>query len=432
MNTIDIIRKVMKELGIDEWIIREEEVTSQESFYIRKDLDMNRAKNVKHYDVTLYRLFEEAGQAYKGSASLRLPSRISREEIITRLEKAWFAASFVKNPPYPMALPKERTVSPLRSRLAEEDMNPVMEELRESLYKNDIHREGGVNSAEIFLNRFTCRLVTSTGIDESWTRCQGDIELICDWKENGEDVEIYNMFSFADADGTMVEEECRNQIENCRLRSRARKATELKDINIILTGEAVRDMMSFYLTQSSAKGVYEEIARGKAGEIFQGNGAKGDLVSITLDPSLEGSPRSVPYDGDGTALERVEIFRDGKLLRYHGNQQYSHYLNVPATGVIANRVVAGGKSSVEEWKKEPHVEIRSFSDFQMDPMTGDFGGEIRLALWFNGKETLPLTGASLSACIFDVQKEFYLSKELVRKENYHGPAYLMYPRGQLS
>ena len=432
MNTSDTIVKVLAELGVDEWILREEAVSAREFFFIKKDLDMNRAKDVKKHVLTLYRSFEEEGKLYKGLATISLPDQVEREEIISRIEKAWFAASFVKNRPFPMA---EREIVPVakpKSRLAEEDPTALLEDLRRALYGEDTFSQGCINAAEFFLNRYEYRLRTSTGLDVAYPRYQGDLELICDWRENGEEVEIYNMFSFADGDEDLIRRECREQLENCRLRSQARPAPEIRDINIILTGEALRETTRFYLFQSSARGKFEKTARGEAGEIFQGDDARGDLLSLTLEPYLEGSPQSAPYDKDGVALKPAEIYRDGKLLRYHGSRQYSHYMDVETTGLIPNTVVKEGSRSVEEWRKEPHVETRSFTNFQMNGLPGDFGGEVRLALWFDGHKTVPLTGASLSASLFDVQKEIYFSKERMNKENYSGPAYLMYPKGHLA
>ena len=93
--------------------------------------------------------------------------------------------------------------------------------------------------------------------------------------------------------------------------------------------------------------------------------------------------------------------------------------------------VEGGSLSYSDLKKEPYIEIVTFSDFQMDILTGDFGGEIRLANYYDGEKVIPLTGASLSANIFDIHNDFYLSKEVVQKDNYIGPKALMYKNGHL-
>ena len=62
-----------------------------------------------------------------------------------------------------------------------------------------------------------------------------------------------------------------------------------------------------------------------------------------------------------------------------------------------------------------------FSDFQMNSFTGHFGGEIRLAYWFDGKETHLVTGGSINGSIADCGGKMVFSLEKYDSENYHGP-----------
>jgi len=429
---IDTIRKTLGLLNIETWKIREQTVDATELFFIRKNLDMNRSKQVKNCAVTVYRDFTENGEQFRGSASVKLGPDMTDSEVREKLEKAYYAASFVRNPWYPLPGPSGGSPETVVSRFESGEIMPYMTGLADSLYRNDTHSSGGINSAELFISRYRYRLVTSEGIDVRYNRCQGDIELVTDWKEKGESVELYDMYSFSDYCPEMIEEECGRQIENCRLRARALPAQELKSVNIILGPEAVYEIMQFYVSHGSAKGVYEGVSRAEKGKVFQGVDVTGDRLSITLDPALPNSPLSVPYDEDGVLLKKTELYRDGTLLDYHGSVQYSHYLNIEPTGIIRNIEVKEGKGEFETLKKEPHVEILSFSDFQMDVLTGDFGGEIRLALYFDGKTATPITGASLSACLFDVHNRMYLSQEKIRKYGYSGPKHLLFPEGHLA
>ena len=67
------------------------------------------------------------------------------------------------------------------------------------------------------------------------------------------------------------------------------------------------------------------------------------------------------------------------------------------------------------------LEVKSFSDFQMDAMSGHFGGEIRLALLHEGEKITPVTGGSINGSILAVQKDIYLSKERIKSRGYEGP-----------
>jgi len=76
---------------------------------------------------------------------------------------------------------------------------------------------------------------------------------------------------------------------------------------------------------------------------------------------------------------------------------------------------------MEEMKKQPFLELRYFSDFQMDEWTGDFGGEIRLGIYFDGEKQVPVTGGSISGNIKDVAASMLLSSDLQTKNNYVCP-----------
>jgi predicted Zn-dependent protease len=429
---IKIIQNQLNKAEISEWTILEKKSRSKELFFIRKDLDMNRSKDVCSYRVTVFKDYMLDSKDYRGSATVLLADNMNEEEINEKLKTASYAASFVKNPYYPIPSYVKPQIKEISGKLSNTDLMPVLSEITESLYKNDNHKDGGVNSSEIFINQFKYHFISSKGSDVSYKQNQGEIELICDWNKDNESVELYNMFSFADYSPSLIEEECKTQIEQCRLRAEASKSAGIESVNVILRDFAVREMMDFYKNHSNVKGIFEGTARGEKGKIFQGENVKGDLLDISLDPALPHSPYSAPIDKDGVELKRIKLYEKGKLLRYQGSQQFSHYLEEEVSGLIPNIEVGSGSQSIEEWKKEPYVEIMTFSDFQMDPMTGDFGGEIRLALYFDGDKLTPISGASISACLFDVQKEMYLSNERLDIENYSGPKFLMFPGGTIS
>ncbi len=434
---VEIIQTLLNKLNIDQWKILEERTEARELFFIKQDLDMNRAKQIRKYIVTVYRDFKEGEDRYKGSASLKILPTMKEEEIRKELDKAYYAASFVKNPYYPLPGKGEQPFFRFSSRLASDEWTQILQGLTGSLYKNDTPntpgRKGGINSAEIFVSRMEYRFINSGGIDVSYSASRGDIELITEWQEGEESVELYNMFSFSDYCPDLVEKECAEQIENCRLRALARKAPDLKGVNIILKGEAVGEMMDFYVHQASARAKYEGLSRAETGRLFQGDDVQGDVIDLTLNPALPNAPGSVPYDRDGITLKPVMLYEKGVLKQFHGDIQYSYYLGIKPTGSIPHREVKPGNGEAfRKYCEEPHVEVLAFSDFQMDSLTGDFGGEIRLARYFDGKEYKPITGASLSACLFDVQKEIYLSDRIIQKDFYKGPDAVLFRNAHIA
>ena len=147
-----------------------------------------------------------------------------------------------------------------------------------------------------------------------------------------------------------------------------------------------------------------------------------DRITLTLDPAMEYSSHSCPYDEHGLPLESHTIIRDGKLLKFWGDTRFSSYLNITPTGNIANFRVTGGTATGEELRRDPYLELVSFSDFQVDSVTGNFGSEIRLGFYFDGEKTVPVTGGSISGNMAAVQDTLRMSEEERQYNHFRGPA----------
>ena len=85
-----------------------------------------------------------------------------------------------------------------------------------------------------------------------------------------------------------------------------------------------------------------------------------------------------------------------------------------------------GNTSETELKKEPYIECLKFSGMQMDSISGFFGGEVRLGIYFDGTNTYPVTGFSISGNIKEKRSELTLSKEQISTSSgYEGPKYIL-------
>ena len=78
-------------------------------------------------------------------------------------------------------------------------------------------------------------------------------------------------------------------------------------------------------------------------------------------------------------------------------------------------------------KAKPYLECASLSGIQVDLFNDYIGGEIRLAYYFDGEKTVPVTGISMSGKLSDVLKALRLSSETVIEGAYEGPALLLMP-----
>ena len=77
--------------------------------------------------------------------------------------------------------------------------------------------------------------------------------------------------------------------------------------------------------------------------------------------------------------------------------------------------------SFDDMKAHKGLYVVNFSDFQMDSLSGFFGGEIRLAYYNDGEKIVPVTGGSVNGTIIDAQKDFEFSKETQEPSTFAGP-----------
>ncbi len=399
---------------------------SSEMFFVKTRMDMNRAKRVTHAVLTVYKDFEENGKKYRGSADVKIPPTMTTAEITKKIEDAAFAAGFVKNEWYPLAKPSAEKPFIVSSTFDTEDLNPEILKIQNAIYKRR-DSKAEINSAEIFIHNVDVQIINSEGVDIQYKKYNGFIEVITNCSLGKEAVEIYGDASFASESGKLIDEMISNQLKETEERSIAQKAKHIDSINVIITNKAVASFFEFYIEQTSAGLVYTKSSRAELGKNFQGADIKGDAVNIKLVPNLPNSPASSPYDSDGFPLKEHTLFENGVVKTYHGSLRYSHYLGVEPTGSIGNFEVAAGTKTEAELKKEPYLEILTFSDFFQDAITGDFGGEFRLARYFDGKEIHIVNNGSISGNMFEAQREFFFTKERTQHSSYLGPKSVVIP-----
>lgn len=429
-TTLDKLIKILSSSNkVDAWKIVDTVINGNELFFVYKNLDMNRAKLVHNISLTVFKDFEDNSKKYRGSSTVAIHPTMEDEELEKAINDTAFAAGFIKNEYYPVVKPEdneknkcsEESNKKLHSKISTDEAVAALSRIADGLYSSDINEKGHINASEFFVNTLNVRIVNSEGIDESYEITKGDVEFITSWKETGEEIELYKRIRFNDFDEKYFAAEAKELLDRSREKAIAVPTPALKDVPVLLTGEPVEEFFKYYYDGASASAVYNQISTFKVNESVQGDKIEGDFLNIELDPFMPGSADCAPYDEDGIKLSKVKIIEDGVLKRYWGDVRHSYYLGVEPTGSINNVVVAGGSKTIADLKAEPYLELVAFSDFQMDSLTGDFAGEIRLGWYFDGKETKAVTSGSISGNAKNVQKNFYLSKELQHSCNFNGP-----------
>lgn len=421
----ETILNILKKKELAGWIVTEENLASTELFFVKNKLDQNRLCETTETTVEVFVDFEEAGEngveRYKGKGEALLSAGDSAEEIETRIDNAIVSARFVKNKWYPMATNdvQANASSDTTSSSNTETLKMQYDALHEALF-TDYGMSSKVNSVELFAVDGTRHVVTSTGTEVTYPVHRFVFELVTDAEGATESVEIFNDYTFGLLDVEQVRDVVKTQLADTEARAAAVKAPKLENINVILRGSAVEDLLKLYVVQASDEAVYSGFSRAKIGERFTGENALQPL-NIRMDPALSHAVGKAPIDADGVLLHPYDLYRDSVVQNFRTSQQFSSYMNRENIGSPIPFVVEGSDTPYEDFLDEDYLEIYVFSSFVSSPIEGDFGGEYRLAKLVQNGKTTYITGGSLSENLFEAQDRMVFSKECEKRENSLAP-----------
>lgn len=410
---LDKLISALKGHKISEYLINDTLKESVELFFIKKSLDMRRQKDVHHYSLTVYHDFTKDNVNMRGSSTVSLFNGMTEEEINATIKNAYYAASFVCNPYYEIPSGQKKAPVKIKSSLTDLSLADSAKKMTEALFAMDKEEDTFLNSAEIFVEKVTNRIVNSKGIDVSYekTTVKGEFVAQCIAPQ---DVETYQNFSYDDLDTEALKVKVKQTLDMTKARANANTAPAAGEYTVLLSGQYVKEIFSYYLSRSSAGMVYPKYSNYEIGCNIQGEDMKGEALNITL-------IANEPYSSEGIPMKNLPLVTNSKLENIHGNARFCHYLGIAPTGQYRSIAVPAGHVSFEDMKKGKYLHIVNFSDFQMDGLSGHFGGEIRLAFLCDGETVLPVTGGSINGSILEAQKDLSFSKELQVEEDFEGP-----------
>ncbi len=413
MSMISRIKNALAENGIREWIISATKTDSSEYFFVKKKLDTRRAKSVGKYGVTVF----VSADGKKGTTTVTVTPGIPSAEISRIIKDAAFAASFAMNPGYELPDPVR---SKRRPGASAELLGGAEKIMIDALFAPDTAKDAFINSAEIFFERDEHRIVSSEGTDVRWTggRVCGEFVVQC---KKPADVEIHNIFEYGSADAEALSAKVAEALESVKDRARAEKILKSGKYDVILCGDQLPEVLSYYSERAFAGMIYPHYSDWKAGDRVQKTG-KGEKLDLDL-------LATEPFSPEGIPMKDRPLLRRGVLKTIFGTNRFCRYLGVEPTGDYdkigcRNR----GRMSFDEMKKRPCLVTAVYSDFQCDSFTGNFGGEIRLAYLIDGEKVIPVTGGSVNGRLPECESGLVFSTDRYRTAFYDGP-YAMLVKG---
>lgn len=408
---IEKIITSLKSNNIDKYLINIVSETTTELFFIKKVLDMKRMKDVTKYEVTVYNDFEKDDKTMRGSAVCQIYPDMTDEEISYKLTSAYHAASFVLNPFYSLPSATENMKD---SKIANPfEIENAVKSMTDALFAEDIDSDCFINSAEVFITNKDHRIISSEQIDVSYEQqyIEGELVIQC---TTPDDVETYQDFYYDGIDTDSLRQKVKDTIELTRHRANASKCNLNGKIRVILSGQYTADLLDFYVKRANASLIYPGYSNFTINSQVQSSDICGDSLNISLNAK-------VPYSNEGIQMNDIPLLENGILKNIHGNSRFCYYMNTKPTGEYSSFKVKSGTHSMSDLKQTPYLHIVNFSDFQMDALSGRFGGEFRLAFYNDGTTIVPLTGGSISGSILDLANNVLLSKETQKSRNYEGP-----------
>lgn len=412
---IERIKSALARCGIALWRINERVEETAELFFVKKELDTRRIKDVHKYEVTVFRDVpgQEGEKPGRGFTSVQLISSMDDARLDEELKGAYYAAQFAANPWFEMVDPVQAPLVEKAGELARSPLARSAGKMAKALFAPDTHEDAFVNSAEVFVIRSTDRILSSEGTEVSYTdaRVKGEFVVQC---KAPEDVEMFHEFDYDGLDEEALSAKVAEALTFVRDRARALRILKSGAYDLILSGDAMPELLSYYASRASAGMVYSKYSTWKQGENVQGE-ADGERLNLDL-------AATEPYSAEGIPMAGLSLLEGGVLQAYHGPNRFCRYLGVKPTGNYRKVVCGNGTIPFETLKKGPCLWAVSFSDFQMDAASAHFGGEIRLAYLIDGDGTVtPVTGGSVNGSILEAQKALTFSTERYLSSEYDGP-----------
>ncbi len=415
-----MITKLRKALeanpSVSDWLIQEVNTQSFQAFYVMQKRETTRLVNTLEWSVTVYCHRDYNGVEYVGSSSFVLSHKISSVELTKKIDDAVFAASLIKNKSFIPVIGAEKHSWTER----DFEMEPfaLMDKIA-GIYFAESSSGLRFNSLELFDTKTRTHLFNSRGVDLKKTLQKIMIEAIPSRDGMPQNVELYKSFTYKTIDFDLIKTDAIQALNDVTIRFDARYISGIDKIDVILKAAEAAEFFEALIEDYSYDGVYKHTTDKKIGDQIQKQ-VRGDRLSI----GYQLSSKADAFDKDGVLLQPQLIIDEGKLVSYYGSNQYAQYIGLTPTGIMECLTVAKGTTPVAKMKLQPHIEIIALSGIQIDMYSGYIGGEVRLGVYFDGTNRIPVSGFSFSGNIDASLSDLTLSKETVKLADYVGPAFL--------
>lgn len=399
---------VLKSSGADAWEVADVNEKGWEFYFIRHQLDQHRAKSVNSFSVKVYKNLE--GGTLLGSASAPISPDASEEEMRKTVEGLCRDASYVKNPSYTLNKPVPDAPAAVPAPM---DMKAVCGDFLRAMRSVSETETEDLNSYEIFVSEIRRRFLNSEGVDVTSVYPSSMVEAVVNARKDGHEIELYRMLKSGTCDPDQLTKELTEALTYGRDKLTASPTPALEKADVVFSTDPAREIYSYFVSKLNTAMVYRGMSDWKTGDTVAP-----ENLTIRAVKTLPNSSWNMPYDEEGAPIRDLALIDQGKAVSYWGTRQFSQYMKLENSFDVYNFAVSGGTESAADLRAGDFLEVVEFSDFQVDEITGDIAGEIRLAYLHRDGKVTPVSGGSVSGSMAELAKTMRFSKES-RQYNCH-------------
>ena len=356
---------------------------------------------------------------FKGDSSFLVYPSTTEEELEALIDTAVEKALLIENQTYELPMAEEGKFR-VESNFSGHTLNEIAGVVADAVFKAEAEEGTALNSVEIFVNCNTVTVVNSRGINKTQVKYSAMVEAIPTYNGEEESVELYQQYNFNSLDEAVITAEIEEKLREVKARYEAKKPEFEISGNVILNKLELSELFSTLVYDSSYYRVYAKSNVHNKGDLIQKK-LTGDAITITMKGEAEGNIGSAKFDADGMSLTDCKIVEAGKVVNYFGSNRYGQYLGEKPTGSLGCVTVEAGTACPKCLSKAPYLEVVSMSGLQVDAYNDYIGGEVRLAYYNDGTDTIPVTGISITGKLSEVLDSIRLSKEIAVHDRYIGP-----------
>lgn len=410
---IENVIELLKKSEAEAWEITDTHTKGLEFYFIRHELDQNRAKKTEHLNVTVYVRMND--DSY-GIASGEIYPTYTEKEIEEAIASLCVNAKYAENKVYRLNERKEVSVIDNTCNLYE-NASAFMNALN-SVHETDTEF---INSYEIFTSVHTKRFVNSNGVDVTETYPESMAEVIINARNSEHEIEVYRMYRSGTCDADAMKKDIEKAMQYGHDRLNSVDTPNGLQVPVILSGSDGISVYRYLLSRINTGMIYQGISGCEKGMNLIPE-RDGDPITVRSVISLPNSSSNHVIDEEGAIIKEEALIENNIAKKLTGTRRFSEYLGENDTFTVTNWSVDAGSVSEKEIRNRDYLEIVEFSGLEISEMTGDIFGEIRLGYLHEGDHVTVVKGGSVSGNIQDQFKDMLFSEELTQYNNVRIPS----------